>query len=119
MLCFIPIKKSSNHYFLSSIKELLKYCIYIYRKQCGKELNILPSLVDKKPLPDLIVDKVYILNEYWGFFLIKRDSKTNFKCPSMQRWHCPIHNGTLESISIILFFCLFDSYMFSCSIEMR
>ena len=48
-----------------------------------------------------------------------RDCKCNFKWPFMQRWQCPIYNGTLESFveqAWIRYqcFCFFKLFIFIC-----
>ena len=34
---------------------------------------------------------------FWSQFKAERDCKRNIRKPSMQRWQCPIHIGTLET----------------------
>ena len=70
---------------------------------------------ERKPIKmEIVIYKNYVQNVD-PFNYILRDCKLNFKWKSMQRWQCPIHNGTLEAFTcskiwkILSFFWILNS----------
>ena len=52
------------------------------------------------------------LPNYWTG--LPSGCKRNFKWPSMQRWLCPIYNGTFKSFVFFLIFFFFKLFIFIC-----